>query len=304
MRQRPDPEKRLEAGGLRRHRGAQAALTLAQLSGDKDWLQQFMKLAALREALRPPMHPFSLSPGEEVAEGDLTLGGVLEADGSVVGEARVWSADLTGGLAVFGATDSGKTRLVAYLIRQMAQRCAVWVFDPHGEHHRFFAEEIRAGQIIVLDYKQLRRNLLEPLPGEPLEEAIGRIASVFRRATFIRDGGENLLRVAIGKLYRERSVFEGGVNYPSVFDLKAALGRMSKLSFREAEYHAAVTNRLEGIVTQLGRTYGCAHGFPVAEMLRHSIIFRVGGLDPMTYAFFCDDLLTAALTCWRLGNAA
>lgn len=282
-------------------------LDLAALSGDSELARDIGQLLQDNVLLtQPSLHPFLPGPGDETLQGDVQLGSLLDGLPVMLG-----ADDLTRHALIVGPTGSGKTTMAAGIVQQVVHGATVWIFDAHAEYHRFLADEIRSGLVLVLDVPRgdVKRSLLEVLVSGRREDpkaALARISALLRRTMFIRDGGENIFREACHQLYVNHGIFEGSEDYPTLEELLEHLSRLKRrLPPRELEYWSSLWNRLNALGLQMPETYGgVVSGFSIPELLHQSIIFRTVGMNTLFYRFFVDDLLTCALTCRRLDNAS
>lgn len=302
MNRRPDIELLLEQGGLKNHRGAKMALLLSQATGRNDLLETFTRLARFRAASVDTPHPF-LSPGtDDLPDAGLLLGANVLANNQAGGGVYlpVDSFMRHPHILVGGASGTGKSWYIMDLCRQLIESGdVVWFLDSEGDFSSLLGA-LGPEKVWVMRYDQLRRNPLEPLPGEDPLMALGRIKTALREAGFMRDGSINLLSELIHKLYADRDVFGSGDNYPCLEDVyQEAKHARWRLDSRRGQYGETLLSRVGSLVENMGATYRCKRGFPITELAAHSIVFNIVGLSRDLAHFFLDDLILW-LADWKL----
>ncbi len=287
-----DPNKRIEnlqkLAAISGHRGASRLVEIAALSSNPQFCEKlenfFGKVAAINLA---EIHPFLPGPDpSEVGTGDVILG--FLQDGSPV---MLPLGLLSQNLYIVGTTGTGKTWDSIYICKQIiSQGIRVWIFDRENHMYKYFSEEIRNGKVMVLSYKNFKRNPLEPVLGEERKETVNRTSSTWRGALYLRDGSANLLSQKLNELYERAG---DKANYPSVHTLRRYLSKMTFRNFnsRQAQYWETLINRTTLLADQMADTYDCSQGFDIRDMLNCSIIFNLQGLSDFLHQFFISDLL-------------
>ena len=99
----------------------------------------------------------------------------------------------------------------------------------------------------------------------------------------------------INSLYKDRGIYEGSNNYPTVFDLLHKLEELSRqrLSERERNWIASALKLFRSLA--IGRTrdaFGVREGMSIARLLERTVIIELDGLgDPLAKAFLISVLL-------------
>jgi len=162
--------------GYRSHVGAKRASEIAIATSSPKWTNKIEKF--YKGQINIPLelvNPFLPGPSsDDVGAGDIILG-ILQ-DGSPV----MLPLDLLSqNVYIVGTTGTGKTWDLIFICRQtISQGVRIWIFDRENHICKFFAEELRTNKVIVLNYKDFKRNPLEPVPGEEKRETTNRITSV------------------------------------------------------------------------------------------------------------------------------
>jgi hypothetical protein len=284
----------VEMAGLRRHPGVMSMVTAAGVnSGLADRLATQLQR---RAALSTVEHPF-LSPGdEELSPEGIALGSVLYMNGDAGLTVRLPKARFAEHVYLAGAPGTGKTYIAKHICVQLHEAgIPFWWFDTQGDVYEHLASALGAGQVLYLPISRLKRNPLEPLPGEHIDHTVARLLDVLREALYLRDGAQNLLgRALVGEL-GERGVFQGSENYPSMLDIGERISTRMKfrVTSRQAQFHETLVNRFQAIEDQLSYCYDCSKGFPVAELARRSIVFGLHGIGTEMQELVLKELLAA-----------
>jgi hypothetical protein len=290
LQQRLERLKSLSAlSGYRNHPGANRAVELAISSANPEWNKRLEKFLIGQTNLElSNIHPFLPGPDpDEVSTGEIVLGYLQ--DGSPV----MLPLDLLSQNAyIVGTTGTGKTWDLIFICKQIiSQGIRAWIFDRENKIYKFFPEELRNNKAIVLSYRDLKRNPLEPVPGEDRRETVNRITSTWRGALYLRDGSANLLSHKLKELYEKTG---DTANYPSIYTLHKHLSKMSFRNFnsRQAQYWETLINRTTLLADQMADTYDCSQGFDIRDLLNCSIIFNLQGLSDFLHQFSVTDLLS------------
>ena len=289
--------------GYKDHAGAEKASEIAIRSSDPKWTNRVQKF--LGSQIRVPLDQIhALMPGpssEELPQHGLEIGSLPEYPGSQV---RLPKEYMDQGIFIGARTGAGKTFLNADICSQLLNdpdsEIRVSIFDRkgRGEYHNLLAPHIRAKKLVVLGYKQYRRNLLEVMPGEEPLEAINRFTDLlWSTSVFLRHGTTNLIASLIKDLYTELGVFDGSKDYPSLVDLSERVSRLRfRATSRYAGYQESATSRIDNFLNQMAETFSCKQGHSIQQLLNTNILWRVGGLNDRLYKLLVEDLLRCVLT--------
>ena len=154
------PNKKLEIlqklAVLSRVKNASELVRIAaqsKMPGLVDKLESYFgKIVAMSGA---DIHPFLPGPSaDEVKEGDILLG-ILQDESPVMLPLSL----LSQGVYIVGTTGSGKTWDLIFMCKQtMSRDIRVWIFDRENSMCKFFSDELREGSILLLNYKDFKRN--------------------------------------------------------------------------------------------------------------------------------------------------
>jgi len=285
-----------EVAGYKNHEGAQGAVDAALLAKNDRWrdsLPRYLKMECfMNEA---DTNPFLPGPGDdEVCKGDIEIGRVVRGPALggpfrlpflLVGEHQLWT----------GHSGSGKSFGIMSEILHLIGTVPVWIFDTEDEYKNL-AQFFPAEDLLVVDYKDLRRNIFEPPPGfHPLEWQ-GRVKNIWRESFFLRDGSVNLLGDILHELYLSKGILDGSTNYVTLNEFYRKLSSLRfRVNSRNAGYWETLVNRTLNLLNFMGQTYNCVRGHDLEFLLSKSVIFRLRGLSDDLFAFFANDMLTYVL---------
>lgn len=235
--------------------------------------------------------PVYTAPEELPQEGRL-LGNVQQGDRSVA-EYRYPITELSGHLGIFGLTGTGKSMLTGHLCEGWIESSIITlIFAPSNEYlsllDRFSSEllaVIRARDFPLNPFQNPEGSCYSDL------EWLSGTVSVLRQTTYMRDGSCNLLLKIVGDMYRERGVFDGSKDYPSlkeVFD--ALITKKFSTQSRHAGFLETAVNRIQWTLQSFPNLNARKSLVP-AQVLKRSLIIRMDDLSPEESEVFVNLFL-------------
>ncbi len=198
-------------------------------------------------------------------------------------------------VAILATTGAGKTNLCRHMIIELHKKGIPCLIFDWKRDYRDLAKKIDA---VVYDFKEnlFTFNPLKPA-GEPsmwAKELANIMAEVISGGAYA-SGAFSVYVELIDKLYRERGVYDGSKNYPTIFDLLRELEEYSKqkISERERNWIASALKLFKSLaVGKTREAFDVKEGISIAELLSKTVIIELDGLgDPIAKAFLISVLL-------------
>ena len=198
-------------------------------------------------------------------------------------------------VAILATTGAGKTNLCRHLVIELHRRRIPCLIFDWKRDYGDLATKIGAA---VYDF---RENLFTFNPLKPAGDAamwakeLAHIMAEIISGGVYASGAFSIYVELIDGLYRERGIYDGSRNYPTVFDLLQKLEEYSrrKLSERERNWVASALKLLKSLA--VGRTrdaFDVRDGISVAGLLERTAVIELDGLgDPTAKAFLISVLL-------------
>lgn len=291
----------IEIAGFRDHPASQRLLYAYQVTGNPRYLQTLDRLIGRGVRMNTDAAPFAPSPApEDVKHGQLFICDLLLGDGSLGGPARLAIDYTARGILVAGEPGTGKTTFLVSLVvqcLQLPEAPRVLILDREDELLPYLAPAVEQGLLRVANFRDLRINLFELMPGETPDEGISRIVSPLRGLSYFRDFAESLCVSILKRLYQDHGIYDGSQDFPTLSDFMSALGALRfRLNSRELQAWQTV-NRAFGELSNLaGEVYNCIRGHPLEAILSNDVLITgLVGLGDSLYYHFANDLLCRIL---------
>lgn len=212
----------------------------------------------------------------------IRIGAVVRSDEVTDTQRYLRPSVLCEHLLIPGKTGAGKSLLALHICRQlMGLGTKLIIFDFCGEYLGLM-REFSVGELLVLDARETPINPFEvPCPDRisPLDW-IDLIGSVFRDTQWMGDGSEGVQMDETRREYARRGVFEGSRDFPAFSDMYRAVvdRKYSAKQQRHSGWAETVRHRMEKLLGQLGGGLCVQKSMRPEVLLRHSVIFHMGGL--------------------------
>ena len=214
--------------------------------------------------------PMLECPEKEIIGGEIKVGKVMH------GENLLWDfglsrEELNQHLLITARSGAGKTTLIMNLISQLiSKHIPFLVFDYKQDYRhliRIFPE------ILVINWKDLRLNLLEPPPGVSFQEWKQQFLQIFGHIQGIWHGSTQYLLEAIDKAYeRKKSI-------PKLEDVYEEIVETNETSRKMQEYASVVETRLYGLLSKLGKVVDCQKTLvDIEKILQLPVVLELHGL--------------------------
>lgn len=196
-------------------------------------------------------------------------------------------------VGVFGASGTGKTRLVLSIARQLIEAGEqIWIADVEDEYRpllRMFPRD----RVWWMRPEWLKLNPFQAR-GDP-QAWIGKIVTLVRSCFFLRDGATALLSGILGELYLRRGCFAGSGKWPSLAHVWNVVQTMKFAQVsRSHAYLETLTRAIRVMLDRLGGTLNVIQSMQIREFTKRSVIWDVSDLDPQEREFFLCLLLMVA----------
>ena len=143
------------------------------------------------------------------------------------------------------------------------------------DHKREYSDISRCENLHVITEDKVNVNFLQvPDWCHPMDHLIS-FSKNFVRMNYLVGTSENALIDIIEYLYRERGVFDGSRNYPTIMDLyRYILGRLKTIkSFRLTDVYEWLKNRLKPYT--LMDNFACQFGIPFEYFINKNIVLEL-----------------------------
>ncbi len=276
--------KLLKEGKMLKHplikRHVNYALTTGDCSPLYNYLQAFPKFKAFAQRninlaefqkLNNP-YPFpDMQESDECLSGSILLGKV-NLYGSMFG---IHPNEFCTPTMIMGQPGSGKSVLNKSVVAQHASMPSVGnlIIPDHKKEYRDIIS--RCENLHVITEDNVRINFLQvPDWCHPMDHLIS-FAKNFVRMNYLVGTSENALIDIIEYLYRERGVFDGSRNYPTILDLyRYILARLKTIkSFRLTDVYEWLKNRLKPYT--LMDNFACKFGIPFEYFINKNMVLEL-----------------------------
>ncbi|MBI4392572.1 MAG: DUF853 family protein [Euryarchaeota archaeon] len=224
----------------------------------------------------------------------IQLGEILSPiNGKPIGPAFLTLDALNHHVLVAGTTGAGKTNTVLRMIQEThGQVEGILVFDVKQEYRTLHAS-LNAKVYGFTGRNLLTHNLLKPSgpPAQWVKEFSSIFSEVINRYV-PAVGSKDIVAETLDKLYRERGIYEDGVNYPHIGDLIEALEKRPT-SGREAGWSSSALRVLRSLMIGTTRQAFCVReGIALEALLNGVTVVELDGLgDPAGSALLVSVLL-------------
>lgn len=195
-------------------------------------------------------------------------------------------------MAIFGATGSGKTSLLANILRQLSKAKIDWLAIDFKRDLRGFVKE----GAWVIRWDQLRINPLQPPKGVTPEIWMTIVPDIFAHCFYWFSPSENYMLEFLSQLYGK---LDG--KSPTIRELYDFIVKRDERNRKRAEYFAVVTNRLASMLTVLKDVIDVHQGMPLEEIFNHPTIIEIDQLR-RDEANFLVEYILAYLFYYRMVN--
>jgi hypothetical protein len=202
--------------------------------------------------------------------GEIKLGRVCQGE-KVLWEFSLTMEELNQHMLITARSGSGKTTLIMQIIKQLiAINVPFLVFDFKKDYRhllRYYP------QLVIISWKDLRINPLEPPPGVSFQEWKQQFLNLFGHVEAIWHGSTQYLLEAVDEAYGEK---KGAVTLEDVYKKIVDTNETSR---KMQEYASVVETRLYGLLSRLGETINNRRTLiDMEKLLQSPVVLELDGL--------------------------
>jgi len=211
------------------------------------------------------------APKESEVKGDIQIGRVIQGQ-KILHSFGLSREELNQHMIITARSGSGKTTLIMLLIGQfISKNIPFLVFDFKLDYRHLVK---KYPQLVVLKWKDLRLNLLEPPPSVSFVEWKQQVISIFGHVEGIWKGSTQFLLEAIDQTYKENN---GKVKIGDVYN---NIKKSRETTRKFQDYSSVVETRLYGILSTLGEAINNYTSLlDIEELLKRPVVIELEGLD-------------------------
>ena len=188
--------------------------------------------------------PLLECPNRSEAQGEIKIGKVIQ------GENELWNFGLTREeinqhILIVARSGAGKTTLIMQIMKQLISKHIPFIVLDFKQDYRHLIRHYP--QLVVLNWKDLRINPLEPPPGVSFQEWKQQFLNIFGHVQGIWHGSTQYLLEAIDEAYEEKK------SIPTMEDVYKKIHESSESTRKLQEYASVVETRLYGLLSKLGK---------------------------------------------------
>ena len=166
-------------------------------------------------------------------------------------------------------------------------RC--WILDSESDKvYANLALSFPPEGFLVLDWSDIKCNLLQGPPGVPAEVWDEQFIRMFCQTCFVREGGSSMISVVLNACRKERKDKPVALRhvYQKIIELHYRLIRGG----RESSYYEVIKNRLERLLEI--SMFDCLVGYDWARLASDNALLRMKGLGTDDFELLVNYLLS------------
>lgn len=237
---------------------------------------------------------FLVPPSAEITQGEYPLGAVHYGD-KIFGDFGIREEEWIQHVGIFGRTGSGKTNVAFLILKNLLEKKKPFLIFDWKRNYRDLLNSADRPELLIFtvgrDVAPFYFNPLIPPEGTLPTVWLKKLIEIMCHAYYLGEGVAFLLQKAIDSVFRERGIFEGSLNYPSLLDIKEWLEKY-KAKGREAQWMDSAL-RLVGTLCygEMGRILSAKNSISVREILKKNVIFELDALTNSDKIFFIESLI-------------
>ncbi len=211
-------------------------------------------------------------PREIASKGEIEFGKVLYGKRELY-NFYISKKDLITHIGIFGSSGSGKTNIIHYLVKKLAENnIPVLIFDFSKRNYRDLLTTELKDKITVYTVGRnvvpFRFNPLIPPEGVQASQWIKEFAEIFDHAYWLLGGGRHIILKVLDEIYSQKTC-------PKILDVKEYLEKLSysQLSPREKNWIATAKRPLESLCfRETGEIFNCDQGIKPSSFFENGKI--------------------------------
>ncbi len=221
----------------------------------------------------------------------LILGQARDADLTVLYAVRLTHQHLL----ILGSTGEGKTSFLFVLVIQFVAFGSVWIFEGGAKTDFRHLKQIMS-EFLIFNPETMACNPYEVHGPQKPGIVLKNVEDNFIMTNWLRDGSRAMIRKVQHRLFEEREIFAGGVEFPTLMDIRQGIAQQRLPGYsRSASYRDSLLNRIDGFLAEAPKLYTYQRGLPINELARRSFVYELQGLSPQHAAFQVYSLVSTLI---------
>ncbi|MEM3368490.1 MAG: DUF87 domain-containing protein, partial [Thermoproteota archaeon] len=214
--------------------------------------------------------PIMECPSRIEAYGEISIGRVMQGE-KVLWEFGLSREELNQHALITARSGAGKTTLILQIIRQFISRKIPFIVIDYKRDYRHLIRHYPL--LVVISWKDLRINPLEPPPNVSFQEWKQQFLNIFGHIQGIWQGSTQYLLEAIDEVYNKKK------DIPKIEDVYKKIAESDETSRKMQEYASVVETRLYGLLSKLGQTINNKRNLiDMEKLLELPVVLELDGL--------------------------
>lgn len=214
-----------------------------------------------------PMLP---SPEREEIDGEIKIGRVTQGAKELY-DFGLLRKELNQHMLITARSGAGKTTLIIQIIRQLISASIPFLVFDYKRDYRHLIRH--CPELVVVSWRDLRINPLEPPPGVSFREWKQQFLNIFGHVEAIWHGSTQYLLGAMDKAYEEKR------RVPTLEEVYRKVVEANETARKMREYASVVETRLYGLISKLGETINSEKTLiDMEKLLQLPVVLELDGL--------------------------
>ena len=209
-------------------------------------------------------------PTRNEAYGEIVVGYVMQGD-KTLWEFGLSLEELNQHMLITARSGAGKTTLIIQIIRQLISKHIPFIVIDYKRDYRHLVRNYP--QLVVLSWRDLKINPLEPPPGVEFRDWKQQFLNIFGHVEAVWHGSTQYLLKAIDDACEEKK------GYVTLEDVYNKIVESEEESRKMQEYASVVQTRLYGLLSKLGDTINNKRTLiDMERLLQLPVVLELDGL--------------------------